>query len=112
MNLTRYVGLLLGPLLATTAHAQADLLGQLVQQTTVSQPRQVVTATFKSTRIINSQTVETPGVGTLLFLIQHRFGTLNSGAYNFFGLDQAVLRLGLEYGLTNRLAVGVGISFF
>jgi hypothetical protein len=115
MNHTRYAGLrlaglLLGTLLATTAHAQADLLGQLVQQTTASQPHEVVTATFKSTRIINSQTVETPGAGTLLFLIQHRFGTLNSGAYNFFGLDQAVLRLGLEYGLTDRLAVGVGRS--
>jgi hypothetical protein len=70
----------------------------------------VVTATFKGTRIINSQTVETPGAGTLIFLIQHRFGTLNSGAYNFFGLDQAVLRLGFEYGLTNRLAIGVGRS--
>ncbi|OGX90495.1 hypothetical protein BEN49_22615 [Hymenobacter coccineus] len=29
---------------------------------------------------------------------------------NFFGLDQAVPRLSFEYGLTNRLAVGVGRS--
>ena len=43
-------------------------------------------------------------------MISHRFGTLNSGAYNFFGLDQATIRLGLEYGLTDRLAVGVGRS--
>ncbi|UOQ75074.1 DUF5777 family beta-barrel protein [Hymenobacter cellulosilyticus] len=42
--------------------------------------------------------------------MQHRFGTLNSGAYNFFGLDQAVLRLSFEYGLTDRLALGVGRS--
>lgn len=115
MNLTRYAGfrlagLLAGPLLTSTAHAQDDLLGQLVQQTTADQPRQVVTATFKGTRIINSQTVETPGAGTLIFLIQHRFGTLNLGPYEFFGLDQANIRLGLEYGLTDRLAVGVGRS--
>ena len=95
---------------APAAHAQTDLLGDLEQQTTDPAKREVVTATFKGTHIINSQSVETPGHGTLAFLIQHRFGTLNSGAYNFFGLDQAVLRLSFEYGLTNRLAVGVGRS--
>ena len=91
-----------------TAHAQTDLLGELEKQTADSTRREVVAATFKGTHIINAQSVETPGAGTLAFLIQHRFGTLNSGAYEFFGLDQAVLRLSFEYGLTNRLAVGVG----
>ncbi len=92
------------------AHAQTDLLNDLERQTADSTKREVVTATFKGTHIINAQSVETPGQGTLAFLIQHRFGTLNSGAYNFFGLDQAVLRLSFEYGLTNRLAVGIGRS--
>ncbi len=96
--------------LAPAAHAQTqpDLLGQLEKQTAATAPPEVVAATFKGTHVINSQSVETPGAGTLAFLIQHRFGTLNSGAYNFFGLDQAVLRLSFEYGLTPRLAVGVG----
>jgi len=104
--------LVLGALLAfaSPARAQTDLLGDLEKQTADSTKREVVTATFKGTHIINSQSVETPGKGTLAFLIQHRFGTLNSGAYNFFGLDQAVLRLSFEYGLTPRLAVGVGRS--
>jgi hypothetical protein len=103
-------GLLLAGLLGLTrpAHAQTDLLGDLEKQTADSTRREVVSATFKGTHIINAQSVETPGNGTLAFIIQHRFGTLNSGAYNFFGLDQAVLRLSFEYGLTNRLAVGVG----
>ncbi|SDY19668.1 DUF5777 family beta-barrel protein [Hymenobacter psychrophilus] len=105
------LGLGLGLLLAPAAYAQTgDLLGQLDSQTTDPQKREVVSATFKATHIINSQSVETPGEGTLAFLIQHRFGTLNSGAYNFFGLDQAVLRLGFEYGLTDRLTVGIGRS--
>ncbi|TGE17039.1 hypothetical protein E5J99_08465 [Hymenobacter elongatus] len=95
---------------APAAHAQDDLLGQLEKETTDPQKREVVTATFKGTHIINSQSVETPGEGTMAFLIQHRFGTLNSGAYNLFGLDQAVLRLSFEYGITNRLTVGVGRS--
>jgi hypothetical protein len=72
--------------------------------------REYVQATFKGTRVINGHSIETPGGGSLVFLISHRFGTLNSGAYNFFGLDQATIRLGLEYGLTDRLAVGVGRS--
>jgi hypothetical protein len=96
--------------LAHSAHAQTDLLGELEKQTSDSTKREVVTATFKGTHIINAQSIETPGHGTLAFLIQHRFGTLNSGAYEFFGLDQAVLRLSFEYGLTDRLAVGVGRS--
>ena len=95
-------------LAAGPARAQTDLLADLERQTTDSTKREVVTATFKGTHIINAQSVETPGHGTLAFLIQHRFGTLNSGAYEFFGLDQAVLRLSFEYGLTNRLAVGIG----
>ena len=69
-------------------------------------------ATFKTTRIINSQSVENPAEGVLMFLIQHRFGRINTGAYEFFGLDQATIRLGLEYGITKRLAVGVGRSSY
>jgi hypothetical protein len=114
MNPTRYATILplLGALLtlAPAARAQADLLGQLEKQAAPAPAREVVQATFKGTHIINSQSVETPGPGTLIFLIQHRFGTLNSGAYNFFGLDQAVLRLSFEYGLSPRLALGVGRS--
>ncbi|GAB2960923.1 DUF5777 family beta-barrel protein [Hymenobacter coalescens] len=95
---------------APAAQAQDDLLGQLEKETTDPTKREVVTATFKGNRIINSQSVEMPAAGAMSFLIQHRFGTLNSGAYNLFGLDQAVLRLGFEYGLNDRLAVGIGRS--
>jgi Membrane bound beta barrel domain (DUF5777) len=97
--------------LAAPAWAQDDdLLGQLEKQTPAQPTREAVQATFKSTRLINGHTIETPGQGTLVFLISHRFGTLNSGAYNFFGLDQATIRLGLEYALTDRLEIGVGRS--
>lgn len=71
-----------------------------------------VTGTFKATHIVNMQTVEAPAEGALNFVIQHRFGRLNSGAYNFFGLDGATLRLGLDYGITDRLEVGIGRSSF
>ena len=92
------------------AWAQADLLGQLEQQTKQEEPSQLVDATFKATRLINGHTVQTPGEGTMVFLIQHRFGAINSGKYEFFGLDYAQLRLGFEYAVTDRLEVGIGRS--
>ena len=94
----------------TPPAAAPDLLADLERQTTDTLARDVVQATFKGTRIINGHSVETPGGGTMIFLISHRFGTLNSGAYNFFGLDQASIRLGLEYGLSDQLTVGIGRS--
>jgi Membrane bound beta barrel domain (DUF5777) len=68
------------------------------------------TATFKSTRIVNGHSIETIGKNNLDFRISHRFGYLNSGGYNLFGLDQATMRMGLDYGVTNRLMVGLGRS--
>lgn len=69
-------------------------------------------ATFKSTRVINSHSVEQPANGALMFLIQHRFGKINTGIYELFGLDQATIRLGLEYGISDRLSVGIGRSSY
>ncbi|WEK35612.1 MAG: DUF5777 family beta-barrel protein [Candidatus Pseudobacter hemicellulosilyticus] len=71
-----------------------------------------VKATFKAIHIVNTQTIESPAKQDLNFIIMHRFGKLNDGGYNFFGLDNATIRLGLDYGLTDRLAVGVGRSSF
>ncbi|GMT46386.1 MAG: hypothetical protein IEMM0006_2218 [bacterium] len=76
-------------------------------------PQTVYTeATFKTTRIVLGQSVENPGKGDLIFVIQHHFGYVNQGAYEFFGLDQATIRLGFEYGVTNWLMVGVGRSAY
>ena len=66
------------------------------------------TATFKSTRIMNGHSIERMAPGILDFRISHRFGRLNTGAYEFFGLDQANIRLGLEYGITKWLMMGLG----
>ena len=68
------------------------------------------TATFKTTRIINMHSVENAAAGVMDFRISHRFGFINTGAYDLFGLDQALMRIGLEYGVTDRLMVGFGRS--
>ncbi|WP_247232552.1 DUF5777 family beta-barrel protein [Telluribacter sp. SYSU D00476] len=105
MKLLRIIPFLLIPLLGA---AQDDLLGELEKQAVP--PTVPVVATFKSTRIINGHSVETVKRNHMDFRISHRFGRLNSGAYELFGLDQATIRLGLEYGVTDNLMIGIGRS--
>ena len=71
-----------------------------------------VTATFKATRILNGHSIERMPEGQLDFRISHRFGRINGGAYEFFGLDQANIHLSLEYGILDWLMVGMGRGTF
>jgi len=90
----------------------STLLNLLNDSMSAHKGKSYVTGTFKATHVVNMQTVETIADGALSFVIQHRFGQLNSGSYNFFGLDNATLRLGLDYGITDRLTVGIGRSSY
>ncbi|HEY4209639.1 MAG TPA: DUF5777 family beta-barrel protein [Puia sp.] len=95
------------------AQAQdSTLLNMLSDSMDAHSGKQYVTGTFKASHVVNMQTVESTAAGALSFVIQHRFGQLNSGAYNFFGLDNATLRLGLDYGITDRLNAGIGRSSY
>lgn len=98
-------------LFSQRALAQDDLLQLAEAGDSLARPT-FTTATFKGTRVISGQSVQTNARKELVFLISHRFGTLNSGAYNFFGLDNAVIRLALEYSLTDDLNIGVGRSSY
>lgn len=94
----------------TVAIAQDDLLKELEQSET--EKVNYTQATFKGTRTVNGHSIETKGKGELEFLISHRFGRLNSGSYEFWGLDQAYIRLGFEYGINDRLGIGIGRNSF
>ena len=53
--------------------------------------------------------MEVAGKRSLDFRVSHRFGAINDGANNAFGLDGgASIRLGLEYSYDGRLQFGVG----
>jgi hypothetical protein len=67
-------------------------------------------AGFKTTRVINSHSFETTAKGVLNFKISHRFGFVDQGLYDIFGLDNATIKLAFEYGLTPWLDIGVGRS--
>ena len=88
------------------ASAQEDLLSLLGEE----EITQFTSATFKSTRIINSQSIENAARGVLDIKIQHRFNSFNNGLDDFFGLDGATIRIGADYGLTNRIMIGAGRS--
>jgi hypothetical protein len=72
--------------------------------------KQYVYNAFKSTRVIMSQSMEMLKPGVLDFRILHRFGNVNRGLYEFFGLDQATFRLSFDYGITDDLSIGIGRS--
>jgi hypothetical protein len=66
--------------------------------------------TFNGATVISAQSSNIADAGQLNVLISHRFGTVTEGAYNFFGLDAAVMRLGFEYGVADKLTAGLGRS--
>lgn len=94
-------------LMCNYCFAQDDLLKALQESDTARGPV-FVTATFKGSRLVNGQTVETRSKNELEFIFAHRFGRINDGLYELFGLDQAYVRIGLEYGITDRLGIGIG----
>jgi len=66
--------------------------------------------TFKGTRVINSQSTEMIGKQNLDFRICHRFGLVNQGHYELWGLDQAFQRMSFTYGISDLLNVEIGRS--
>ena len=74
--------------------------------------RDYTTATFKTSRLINGHSIENVAAGVLDVKISHRFGMVNRGSYEFFGLDQATMRMGIDYGISKRLMIGVGRSTY
>jgi hypothetical protein len=101
-------------LMANNLFAQNDLL-KMMEEEAPSKPTPVF-ATFKSTRLVNLHTNEQMKAKHLDFRIQHRFQPMQIdkenvyGLYNMFGIDGAVMRLGLEYGVTDKLMLGLGRS--
>lgn len=96
-------------LLVNLAWAQDDLLDELILENKKATP---VLATFKGTRIITGQSNENISKKHLNFLILHRFGELKDDAwyYSLLGFDEATVRLAFDYGITDKLMVGVGRS--
>ena len=72
--------------------------------------KEYVDYAFKSSRVIMSHSMEVIQPGVMDMRILHRFGNVNKGAYEFFGLDNATMRMGFDFGITRNLMIGVGRS--
>jgi hypothetical protein len=71
--------------------------------------KEYVYGAFKSPRIVMTHSMEMLRPGSMDFRISHRFGPVSGGPYEFFGLDNyAPIRLGLDYGITDDLTIGLG----
>lgn len=109
--INRYTFMLMAILMISPSISNAqedDLLSLLEEEETVD----YVTGSFKATRVINLHSLENMSGGELDIRIHHRFGFVSGGIYDLFGLDEATIRLGADYGISDRLMVGLGRSSY
>ena len=69
-------------------------------------------AAFKGLKIVNFESTKMVSKKELYFVVSHRFGSLETGFKDFFGLDQAVTRLNVIYGVSDAINIGVSRSSF
>jgi hypothetical protein len=96
----------------SNARLNAQDLDQILNELSEDTTPTYTIGTFKGTSIINGQSVEVPGNLDLHFVLSHRFGAVNQGIYNFFGIDQATTRFGFEYGIKDLASLSIGRNGF
>ena len=114
-NSKKNVALLILAVTSLNAFAQDDMLKLLDEGGGASKTHEKVIATFKESKIINVQTIETPKAKTVAFNISHLFGNIgvqsNGGVHSLYGLDLvADIRFGFDFGITNNLTLGIGLQ--
>lgn len=90
-----------------TVFAQDDLLNDLEGN---FEEDKKVSSVFKGLKIINMESTKLAADKDFYFLISHRFGTLNSGIKDLFGLDNANIRFSFVYGLSDWFTIGLSRS--
>ncbi len=104
--------LLISAVLAMRASAQE--VDSLLNSMSKDQKFNTVEATFKATHIVLSQSTETQKKRDLDFRIRHHFGDIGGefgNSHTLWGLDVASdLYIGFDYGLTEKLTIGIGRS--
>ncbi|MEO8235097.1 MAG: DUF5777 family beta-barrel protein [Flavobacterium sp.] len=105
MKIKKFISLILVFIGFNFVSAQDDLLNQL--DTISTNKKEVEVSAFKGLQICNMQSTKMPVKGEWYVLISHRFGDLAKGVDNFFGLDEAMTKIGAIYGATNWLSFGV-----
>lgn len=103
----KYVYLLIF-LIPTVLLAQDDLLSEISSEV----EEDYKSAAFKGLKIVNFESTKMVSANEMYFVVSHRFGSIETGFKDFFGLDQAVTRLNLIYGISDGINIGVSRSSF
>lgn len=84
----------------------------LAQETETKKVEKPVRAPFESGYLIDNQTTLIQPVKTLEFAIQHKFGTVENGHSDLWGLyaSGANIRLGLDYVVAKNIQIGLGVT--
>jgi hypothetical protein len=95
------------------ATAQDDLLSLIEDSTASKATREKVYATFKTTKILNGQSIECVKGRTLDFRVTHRFDNMGTGGseHTLFGFDNSTdIRISFDYGVTDNWTLGFSRS--
>lgn len=111
----RVAAIALGSVAMNVVQAQDDTSFSLFDEPSAPVAQKVQYA-FKTTKVVNLQSLELIDPGVFDFKMSHRFGAMNGGAaafnsedaVNAFGFDVATIRFGGEYGVNENLMVGLG----
>ena len=87
------------------SNAQDELLNELESENEANKEKEI--AAFKGMQVCTMQSTKLAAKGEWYFLVSHRFGDLTDGLQNFFGLDNALTKIGGLYGITEWLTLGV-----
>lgn len=84
-------------------YAQDDLLNELNEEVTTQEAP--ATAAFKGLQLVTLQSTKMAAKNEWYFVVSHRFGSVEDGFDEFFGLDNATTKIGGIYGVTDWLSV-------
>lgn len=93
---------------STTLFGQEDLLNEIDNDSVSNE----VTSAFKSVKIVNLESTKLVAKGDFYLVISHRFGYINTGIDELFGLDNATTNIKFIYGLKDYLSVQLARSTF
>lgn len=105
MNICKITFLLFFLLSLGIANAQDDLLKELDTDSIGIKEKE--TSAFKGLQVCTMQSTKLASKEEWYFLVAHRFGDLTEGLDNFFGLDNALTKIGGLYGATDWLTLGL-----
>lgn len=88
--------------------SQENLLDEIEKQDTTG----MAYAVFKGLKIVNFESTKMVRKREFYFVVSHRFGSIQNGIDDFFGLDNANTRLQFIYGISDGFNLSVSRNSF